>query len=141
MARRLRVQHWVACLEAAVEPPAGVNNFYNLLRVGYVHTAPADAEFPWPLPRLDMFARFVGGTGTAEFEARVAWLDAPEGIRRVVTYGPLRVAFRPGEPVRDTTFRFLNVPIEGAGRYRIQLWAVKPRRRLPLATEHITVVQ
>ena len=68
MARRLRVQHWVACLEADVEPPAGVNNFYNLLQAGYVLTAPADAEFPWPLPRLDMFARFVGGVGTAEFE-------------------------------------------------------------------------
>jgi hypothetical protein len=141
MARRLRVQHWVACLGARVVPPAGVNNYYNLSQVGYVQAAPVDAEFPWSLPRLDLFARFVGGTGTAEFEVRVAWLDAPEGVRPVVYYGPLRVAFRSGEPVRDTAFRFLNVPIDGPGRYRIQLWSVRPRRRAPLAVEYITVVQ
>jgi hypothetical protein len=141
MARLLRVQHWVACLEAHVEPPASVNNFYNLLRAGYVHSAPADAEFPWSLPRLDLFARFVGGRGTTEFEVRVAWLDAPEGIRRVGTYGPLRVAFRRGETVRDSVFRFRNVPVEGPGRYRVQLRSVKPRRKYPLATEYLTVVQ
>jgi hypothetical protein len=44
---RLRVQHWIACLESHVEPPAGPRNFYNLFRVGYTHTALTDTEFPW----------------------------------------------------------------------------------------------
>jgi hypothetical protein len=137
---RLRVQHWVACLEAQVVPPAGPNNFYNLLRVGYVHTAPADTEFPWSLPRMDMFARFIHGTGFAEFEVRVDWLDAPEGQREMQTYGPFRVAFRPAEPTRDTIFRCAGVPIDGPGRYLFSLLGVKPRRGRPLATEYITVV-
>jgi hypothetical protein len=139
--RQLRVQHWVACLRAEVEPPVGVNNFYNLLRVGYAHPISADTEFPWALPRLDMFVRFVEGTGTAEFEVEIVWLDAPEGMRPITTFGMLHVTFRRGEPVRDTTFRFLNVPIEGEGRYLIRLWAVKPQLPRPLGDEFITLVR
>jgi hypothetical protein len=141
MVRRLRVQHWVAYLEAAVEPPVGVNNYYNLFRVGYVHAASADVEFPWSLPQLDMFVRFVNGTGVAEFEIRVDWLDAPDHRREMQSYGPFRVAFRPTEPTRDTIFRCVGVPINGPGRYRFSLWRIKPRRRRPLAAEYITVVR
>ena len=141
MSRRLRVQHWVACLEAGVVPPAGPNNFYNLLRVGYTHTVPADTEFPWAFPRLDMFARFYGGKGTCEFEIRVDWIDALEGSRLIDFFGPFRVAFRPNEPARDVTFRLLNVPTGGVGRLEIVLLAIRPRRRPPLAREYVTVVR
>ncbi|MCI0701372.1 MAG: hypothetical protein L0241_09860 [Planctomycetia bacterium] len=141
MSRRLAVQHWIASLEATVEPPAGINNFYNLLRVGHTHVLAPDTEFPTVLPRLDMFARFVNGSGVAEFEADVIWMDAPEGWRRTETYWPLRVAFRPGEPLRDTVFRLLGIPLEGVGRYRIDLRAIKPRKRSRLATEYFYVVR
>ena len=63
---RLVVQHWIACLESQVVSPVGVNNFYNLLGVGHVHTFAADVEFPAVIPELSMFARFVNGTGEAE---------------------------------------------------------------------------
>jgi hypothetical protein len=139
MARSLRVQHWVACLEAQVVPPAAPNNFYNLLRVGYVHAAPADTEFPWSLPRLEMFARFIGGRGVGDFEIRVIWVDAPGKPRTVDTFGPWRVSFRPGEPTRDVVFRLVNVPIDGPGRYRIVLRSVAPRRSR-LAIEFLSVV-
>ena len=141
MSRQLRIQHWVACLEAQVESPAGPKNFYNLLRAGYTHTVPTDTEFPWSLSKLDMFARFSGGRKIAEFETHVVWVDAPEGPRTVEVYGPLLVAFRSDEPVRDVVFRLRQVPIIGVGRYCILLKAIKPRRRRALASEYITVVQ
>ncbi len=141
MSRQLRIQHWVACLESQVEPPAGPKNFYNLLRVGYTHSVPTETEFPWSLSQLDMFARFVGGTKVVEFETHVVWVDAPGGKRTVEIYGPFRVTFRHDEPVRDVVFRLRHVPIEGVGRYRILLRAIKPLRRRPLAAEYITVVQ
>jgi hypothetical protein len=136
---RLRVQHWVACLEARVEPPAGPRNLYNLYRVGYTHAVPINTEFPLPLPQLDMFARFVGGKYIAEFETQIVWVDALGGPRTVEIYGPLLVSFRPDEPVRDAVFRLRHIPIEGPGRYRIQLKAIKPRRRRSLAIEYITI--
>ncbi len=79
MAKRgkIQVQHGIACLEANIEPPVGLHNFYNLLQVGYQHAVPADTEFPWSFPRLDMFGRFYGGIGTAEFAIRVGGVDAP----------------------------------------------------------------
>jgi hypothetical protein len=141
MSRQLRIQHWVACLEAEVEPPAGPKNFYNLVRVGYTHTIRTDTEFPWSLSQLDMYARFVGGKKVAEFETHIVWVDAPGGPRTVEVYGPLLVTFRSDEPVRDVVFRFRRVLIEGVGRYRILLRAIKPRRRGALATEYFTMVQ
>src|SRR4051794_24444049 len=118
---RLRVQHWVACLRGQVIPPVGPQNFYNLLGVGYTYTAAADTEFPWVVPRLDMFARFFDGKGAADFEIRLIWADAPDGPREINTFGPWRVTFRPKEASRDHNFRLLNVPIIGVGRYQIEL--------------------
>jgi hypothetical protein len=88
-----------------------------------------------------MFARFVGGTKIAEFEARIVWVDALSGPRAIETYGPLCVTFREDEPVRDVIFRLRNVPIQGIGRYCILLRAIKPQRKQSLATEYITVVR
>jgi hypothetical protein len=138
---RLAVQQWVACLETTIDPPVGVNNFYNLLRVGHTHMFPGDTEFPTTIPRIDMFARFVNGTGVGEFEIRQWWLDSPEGRRRIETYGPFRVVFRPGEPLRDWVFRLLYLRLDGAGRYRLDLRMAKPRRRAPLASEYFYVVR
>jgi hypothetical protein len=146
MAKRgkIQVQHWMACLEAAVEPPASPNNLYNLSRVGYVYAAAADTEFPWAMSRLDMFARFFTQfrrMTTVEFEIRVGWVDAPNGLRIVETYGPFRVAFQAQVSVRDYAFQLRNVPIEGKGRYRIRLVEIYPRRGKLLATEYLTVVR
>lgn len=139
---RLAVQHWIACLGAQVEPPAGVNNFYNLLGVGHVHTFAGDVEFPAVIPELSMFARFVDGTGVAHFEMQVIWLDAPEGERVIDGIGPLQITFRPGEPLRDTVFRFRNLPIDGTGRYALRLHQLLSRgRSRELANEYLSVVQ
>ncbi len=92
---RLRVEHWIACLESQVVPPAGPRNFYNLCYelvilpqapIGYVD------DFPGRCHTLDMFVRFVGGSKTAEdFETRIVWLDAIGwAARQSETYGPFR---------------------------------------------------
>ncbi len=139
---RIAVQHWVACLGAQVEPPVGVNNFYNLLGVGHVHTFAGDVEFPAALSELGMFARFVNGAGVARFEVQVIWLDAPEGVRVIDGIGPLQITFRPGEPLRDTVFRFRNIPIDGTGRYVLKLNQLRSRgRHRELANEYFSVVQ
>jgi hypothetical protein len=137
----LAVQHWIACLEARVIPPVGVNNFYELLGVGHVHTFAGDVEFPGVIPKLNLFARFVNGSGVVQFEVEVIWLDAPEGERLVDRYPPLQVTFRPNEPLRDTVFRFINIPIDGTGRYAMRLSRLKSRGRRILANEYFSVVQ
>jgi hypothetical protein len=138
---RLVVQHWVACLEARVIPPVGVNNLYELLGVGHVHTFAADVEFPAVIPELNLFARFVSGVGVVQFEIEVVWLDAP-GVERVIeAYPPQQITFRPNEPLRDSVFRFSNVPVEGTGRYSVRLHHLKARGRRVLANEYYSVVQ
>ena len=138
---QLFVQHWIACLEATVEPPVAVNNFYNLLRVGHTHGIPQESAFPLALPRTDVFARFIGGTGSVEFEIRVVWLDAPTRPRRAETYGPFRIAFRPDEPLRDWVFRLQHLPLSGPGRYRLDLRELRRGRAKLLAVEYFYVVQ
>jgi hypothetical protein len=118
-----------------------VNNYYNLLWVGHTHVFPADTEFPASLPRVDLFARFVNGSGTGEFAIRLVWLDAPKGPRRIETYGPFRVVFRPGEPLRDWVFRLLHVQLDGPGRYRLDLRDLNRRKRRTLASEYFFTVR
>ena len=118
---RLSVQHWIACLGARVVPPVGVNNFYNLFGVGHVHTFAGDVEFPAGIPGVNIFARFLNGTGVARLEVDVLWIDAPEGERLVNYYPPYQITFRPNEPLRDYVFRLANVPVGGTGRHSIRL--------------------
>ena len=141
MARRLVVRHWMMTLGTRVRPPVGPNNPYDLFAVSYVHPVPAGTDQIEPLARVDMFARFFHGRGTWEFETEVVWVDGPDGVESLVNYGPHTVAFRRGQPVRDFVFVLRNVPLPGEGRYRLYLWAIKPRRRRPLATEYFEVVR
>lgn len=139
MSRTLEVQHWVASLEARAVPPVSQFNAYDLMSVGYYYWAEEDVEFPWVLPRLDMYARFVNGVGTEVFEVRIRRLAGPRSMRRTTIYGPHSVAFRPGQAVRDTLFRLLRVPFAGEGLHRIQLVHLTDERASLLATEYITV--
>jgi hypothetical protein len=141
MKSRLAVQHWIACNEARVIAPVGVNNFYELLGVGHVHTFAADVEFPAVIPELNLFARFVNGSGVVQFEVEVIWLDAPDGEQVVDVYPPHQITFRPNEPLRDSVFRLSNVPVEGTGRYAVRLHHLKARDRRVLANEYYSVVR
>src|SRR5436305_1295491 len=126
----LRVQHWIASLGSETSTPTGGPSRYDLHGVSYTYTVPIGTSFPGSVPLLCMFARFFGGSGTKEFEVSVSWLDAPDGPRRLETYGPIAVCFQPDVPVRDYSVRLRNVPLHGPGRYRIRLRMLKPRRVL-----------
>jgi hypothetical protein len=136
---RFGVQHWVACLGAAVVPPVGVNNFYNLFGVGHVHTYAGDVEFPAVIPELNMFVRFVNGTGVMQFEVELVWFDVSGGARVVENLGLQQVTFRSGESLRDVVFRFWNVPIAGTGSYAVQLSQHRSRRLRVFANEYFSV--
>src|ERR1700692_1122203 len=97
---RLALQHWIACSATAAVPPVGVNNFYNLFGVGHVHTFAGDVEFPAVIPELNMFARFVNGTGVVQFEVELVWFDTSGNERLVENLGLVQVTFRSGEPLR-----------------------------------------
>jgi hypothetical protein len=118
-----------------------VNNFYDLLRVGPVHTLAADVEFPASYEQLDLFARFIGGSKKWYFEIVAHWVDAPDKPQQVAVYGPFAVHFRAGQPVRDHNFRLNNVPLPGVGRYRFELWLLGRVRRRMIAVEFLEVVQ
>jgi hypothetical protein len=140
MARKFRVQHWIACREAQFVAQEGWIHPYDILGVSYTHVVPADTEFPREIERLDLFARFVDGRGSREFEVEVVWVDGPAGRKDVDTYGPFTVFFRFDQHVRSYVFRLLNVPLPGAGRYRAHLWVVTARGRVMLATEFFEVL-
>jgi hypothetical protein len=138
---RLVVQHRIARLKSQVVPPVGINNFYNLLGVGRVHTFAADVEFPAGIPVLNVFARFVNGTGVKWFEVELVWFDSSGMVRSVENLGFEQVTFRPGELRRDVTFRYLNVPIGGVGEYALRLRCHRRRRLRVLAHEYFSVEQ
>jgi hypothetical protein len=138
---RLVVQHWIACLDAQVIPPTAPSNFYDLLGVGHVHTFVGDVEFPAVIPQLNLFARFVNGTGVKRFEVELVWFDSSGTVRSVENLGFEQVAFRPGELRRDVTFRYLNVPIGGVGEYALRLSCHRRRRLRVLAHEYFSVEQ
>jgi hypothetical protein len=141
MKPRLRVHHWIAALEARAIPPVGASNFYELLGVGHTHTFAADVEFPAAIAELNLFARFVNGSGVGHFEVEVYWLEAPEGERLVNYYPPYQVTFRPNEPLRDYVFRLANIPIGGVGWHSVRLFRSKRRGREVLANEYFYVVK
>jgi len=138
---RLVVQHWIACLESQAVPPVGVNNLYNLLGVGHVFAFAADVEFPAVIPELNMFARFVNGTGVMQFEAELVWFRPSGRVRSVENLGFNQVTFRTGEFRRDVSFRYWNVPIAGVGEYAVRLCRHRRGRLRVLANEYFSVEQ
>ena len=138
---RESIQHWIACLDSQVVPPAAPNNFYNLLGVGHVHIFAGDVEFPAVIPELTMFARFGNGKGAVVFEVELVWFDPSGGVRSVENLGFNQVTFRAGEFRRDVAFRYWNVPIAGVGEYAVRLSRHRSRRLRVLANEYFSVEQ
>jgi hypothetical protein len=139
------VQHWLVCRRGKVAAAAPYNP-YTLSGVTYRFAVPAAVGMspgdPYPAKQLCVFARFFGGSGSVDFEIRVAWLDGPGGGRVTAeVYGPFTIHFRAGEPVRDYVFRLRNVPLSGTGRYAVELVPATGRRAGPLAVEFFEVVQ
>ena len=131
MSRELpNVQHWIVCKQVVADPPThqleDVSYFYAFdLEPGFPDPTTPDA-LPPAAPRLDVFARFFGGSGAADLEVRLSWLDAPTPVQPLLVevFGPYQMEFHTDEPVRDVALRLSQVPFFGYGRYAVELVAL-----------------
>lgn len=131
MSRELpEIQHWIVCKQVVADPPT-----HQLEDVSYLYAFDPEFGFPRPddpaalppaAPRLDVFVRFFGGSGAADLEVRLSWLDAPAPVQplQVEVFGPYRMEFHADEPVRDVALRLPQVPFFGYGRYSVELVAL-----------------
>jgi hypothetical protein len=130
MSWRVAVHHFVANLTTRQYGPHPTS---DLLGVDYVHSVPADTEFPRWLAKVDLFTRFyLTAAKPTEFLIRVSWRDAPSSrqpCRR--TYGPFTILFAPTDVVHDHAFRLVNVQLDGPGRYDVFLYHRRRTKRGP----------
>jgi hypothetical protein len=137
MSRRVAVHHFVANLTTR---QYGSHPTSDLLGVNYVHTVPADTEFPRWLPRVDLFARFyLRRAKPAEFLIRIVWSSAPTPLRPCERrYGPFTVPFQASEVVHDHAFRLVNVRLDGLGWYAVILYR---RHRIAIGRRWVRLVE
>ena len=93
--RRLEVQF---CVLNDITRRYGPHPTSDLLGVDYFRPVPADTEFPYTMPRLDLFVRFlVARLGPTEIAVRVRRLkdDGTNGERVAGTPGPSSRSTRP----------------------------------------------
>jgi hypothetical protein len=117
--RRLEVQF---CVLNDITRRYGPHPTSDLLGVDYFRPVSADTEFPYTIPRLDLFVRFlVARLGPTEIAVRVRRLkdDGTNGER----VAELRtvVPFDPADTVMERVFRLVNVPCTGEGRYAVRV--------------------
>jgi hypothetical protein len=119
----------------------------DLLGVDYWYAVPPDTEFPWTIPRLDLFVRFlVAGLGPTAISVRVFRLADDGGVLARMCEYQFTVPFDPADRVREQSFRLPNVPLTGEGLYAVRVgrpfrhrW--KGPRWRPLGTDYFYVVR
>ena len=123
---RLEVQQCVLCHTARRYGPGPT---WDLLGIDYTQRLPPDAEFPFHLPRADLFVRFlVTNGGPVEMAVRVWWLY-PDGTNcgRMHDYRST-VAFPAGTVTHEHPFRLVNIPLRGEGLYTVRVCQRKRHR-------------
>jgi hypothetical protein len=147
MARpKFRVQHFIACLNAAWEGFPGPGTLCTLEGVGYAYRLPPDAEFPFEELEIWLYARFYrtnGGVGRRQFSVDVYWCDAPGGAVRVGGRRLGSIRFSGQQPVVSAAWPVRPMIFPGTGLYEFRLltevrrvWGVEDR---PVLSEFIRV--
>jgi hypothetical protein len=114
------VQHFVAC--ATIEPmQLGGEYAYRLGGVTYIHTVPADREWPVRLDDLSLYVRLRNGNGTYLFDVDLVWLDGSTGVEEICTFSEYRVQFGKRLSVASRAFSVKFGSFPGPGRYRFRL--------------------
>lgn len=149
MARpKFYVKHFIACLSAAWDGPAGPDTSRTLEGVNYLLRVPPHTEFPYEQPELWLYARFIRTNdvvGDRELNLELWWHDAPGGETRlsVDTVGPVRFAQDRPVVARAWVIRPLLFPGEGLYEFRLldkrRRAGVKSRRLI--ANEYLRVVK
>lgn len=147
MARpKFYVKHFIACLNAAWDGPAGPDTSRTLEGVNYLLRVPPDTEFPFEQPELWLYARFIRTNdvaGVCDFSVELWWHDSPNGLELLSTQSVGSVRFPVDRSVvhRAWAFRPLTLPGEGVFEFRLirpsrRSWDPRPRR---LANEFLRV--
>jgi hypothetical protein len=144
MSQRVRVHHFV--LAELVRPEDVAWRVCDLFRVSHWRAVPVDTEFPFTVPRMQLFARFyLLQARPMEFRVRVPWLDAPDRVSRVIGhFGPFVIPFAQNAAARDCSFNLHNVQLQGVGMHCVELvrnrrvrWS--PGKRVRVATTYFVV--
>ena len=140
---RLRVQH---CILNDTTRQYGSHPTSDLLGVDYVHSLPADTEYPRFVPKLELFVRFV-------FQDRLCGTvritmteldDDGDDIRRIYARDfALPLIEDKGVLFIDRSFKLVNLMIPGDATYAIRV--MRRSRQAPwmkpywktLATEYV----
>lgn len=121
MSRRITVHHFV--LANLVRPEQPTWRASDLFHVSHWVDVPANTEFPYTVPRLQLFARFyIEQARPTEFRIRVVWEDHPSGLPELVgDFGPYSEPFTRHPSVHDRSFTLHNLQLQGVGRYTAEL--------------------
>jgi hypothetical protein len=121
MSRRVSVHHFV--LAELVRPQSQTWRACDLFRVSHWVDVPADTEFPYTVPRVQVFTRFyLDRPRPVEFLVRLWWSDHPSGHPVMLNeFGPYLVPFVRDEAVRDCSFNLNNMRLQGTGSHFLQL--------------------
>jgi hypothetical protein len=127
MSRRVTVHHFVVAGLARPQDPNW--RACDLFSVSHWRDVPADTEFPFRVPRMDVFARFyLTRARPTEFRIRVVWLHPPDDLPRVLGYfGPFVVPFARDASARDCSFNLHNLRLQGVGVHRVELLRERTR--------------
>lgn len=121
MSRSVRVHHFVVA--QIVKPQSQTWRASDLFHVSHWHDVPADTEFPYTVPRLQLFARFyLERAKPTTFRVRVVWYDHPSGVpEEIGLFGLYPVPFARNAVVHDCSFNLHNIRLQGIGRHTVEL--------------------
>jgi hypothetical protein len=125
MSKRVSVHHFVVA--NLVRPESRLWLASDLFHVSYWLDVPADTEFPFIVPRLDVFVRFIlRDTREHEFKVRLLWDDPAREIETLIgEYGPYHTPAARGWVIHDRSFNLHNIQLRGAGLHTVELHRVK----------------
>jgi hypothetical protein len=147
MARpKFYVKHFIACQNAAWDGVAGPDTSRTLEGVNYQYRVPPDTEFPFEMPELWLYARFLRtnqAAGEREVTAELWWHDSPTGVVLLTAQPPVAIRFSTARSAVHQTWAFRPLALPGEGLYEFRLmcpsrrpWEPQPRR---LASEYIRI--
>jgi hypothetical protein len=121
MSRRVVVHHFVLADLARPETPAW--RVWDLFRVSHWRGVPVDTEFPFTVPRMQLYTRFyLTRARPTRFSVRVFWDGHPSGLAEDLgTFGPYLVPFPTAVTVHDCSFTVHNLQLQGVGSHRVEL--------------------
>jgi hypothetical protein len=121
MSRRVRVHQFI--VTELTRPRSQSWRACDLFGVSHWVGVPEDTEFPYTVPRLQLFTRlYLDRARPTTFRVRLLWEDHPSGkAEEVGMFGPYSVPFGRAETVHDRSFNLHNIRLLGVGAHTVEL--------------------